>query len=78
MKGAPWGEKSLRRIYTLAYRFTGDSRLAVVLAEEVLVHLASQGWPPEPWARVRLLIYKELSSRYLDKYEPPPMWAPAF
>ena len=72
MNGAPWGEKSLRRIYTLAYRFTGDSRLAAALAEEVLVHLAGRGWTLEPWDRVRLLIYKELSNLYLDKYGPPP------
>ncbi|MBC7325780.1 MAG: hypothetical protein H5T99_10790, partial [Moorella sp. (in: Bacteria)] len=84
MNDLHWDEKSLRKIYTLAYRLTGDGQTAAELATEVCLRLSGQGLNPDSSNPIPLRTFQEASSLYLRQYRhlpapspPPPDGAPA-
>ncbi|BCV22631.1 sigma factor-like helix-turn-helix DNA-binding protein [Moorella sp. Hama-1] len=72
-----WDEKSLRKIYTLAYRLTGDGQAAAALAEEVCVRLGRRGVNPDSLNALPLRTFQEASSLYLRRYRHLPAANPA-
>ncbi len=77
MNNSGWDEKNLRKVYTLAYRLTGDGQTAASLAEEVCVHLASQGIRPDSLNALPLRTLQEAGSLYLRRYRHLPAAGPA-
>lgn len=77
MNDLRWDEKSLRKIYTLAYRLTGDGQAAAELAAEVCVRLSGQGLTLDSFNPIPLRTFQEASSLYLRKYRYLPAPNPA-